>query len=145
VKGLNDFPRDLWPPVVITHIAFQIMVGIGTLMALAGVLGLYWLWKKPQNFLKPLWLKSLVLMSPLGLIAIEAGWVVTEVGRQPWVIYGYLKTADALTPRPGIIYTFILYLVIYLALSLVVYHLVRRQILTLQQDLSQAQDKEGST
>ncbi|WP_141732666.1 cytochrome ubiquinol oxidase subunit I [Oligoflexus tunisiensis] len=143
VKGLKDFPRELWPPVVITHIAFQIMVGIGTLMALAGALGLFWLWKRPENFLKPLWLKALVLMSPLGLIAIEAGWVVTEVGRQPWVIYGYLKTADALTPRPGIIYTFILYLVIYLALSLVVYQLVRRQILTLQQDLGQSQDKEG--
>jgi cytochrome d ubiquinol oxidase subunit I len=83
-------------------------------------------------------------MSPLGLIAIEAGWVVTEVGRQPWVIYGYLKTADALTPRPGIIFTFILYLVIYLALSLVVYQLVRRQITTLQQDLGQVQDKEVS-
>jgi cytochrome d ubiquinol oxidase subunit I len=120
------------------------MVAIGTLMALVGILGLFWLWKKPQNFLKPLWLKGLVAMSPLGLIAIEAGWVVTEVGRQPWVIYGYLKTADALTPRPGIIFTFILYLVIYLALSFVVYQLVRRQITTLQQDLGQAQDKEVS-
>jgi cytochrome d ubiquinol oxidase subunit I len=144
VKGLNDFPRDLWPPVVVTHIAFQIMIGIGTLMALVGMLGLYWLWKRPGNFVKPLWLKALVLMSPLGLIAIEAGWVVTEVGRQPWVIYGYLKTADALTPRPGIIVTLILYLMIYLALSFVVYHLVRRQITTLQQDLGQTQDKEVS-
>lgn len=144
VKGLNDFPRELWPPVVITHIAFQIMVGIGTLMALVGILGLFWLWRKPQNFLKPIWLKGLVAMSPLGLIAIEAGWVVTEVGRQPWVIYGYLKTADALTPRPGIIFTFMLYLVIYLALSFVVYQLVRRQITTLQQDLGHVQDKEVS-
>jgi cytochrome d ubiquinol oxidase subunit I len=144
VKGLNDFPRDLWPPVVVTHIAFQIMVGIGTLMALVGILGLFWLWKKPEKFVKPLWLKALVAMSPLGLIAIEAGWVVTEVGRQPWVIYGYLKTADALTPRPGIIFTLILYLVIYLALSFVVYQLVRRQITTLQQDLAQVQDKEVS-
>ncbi len=141
VKGLKDFPKDQWPPVLITHFAFQIMVGIGTLLAALGALGLFWLWKKPALFLQRTWLRILVAIAPLGLIAIEAGWVVTEVGRQPWVIYGILRTADALTPRPGIIYTFVLYLAIYLVLSFVVYQLVRRQIGTLQQDLSQNNER----
>lgn len=144
VKGLNDFPRDQWPPVLIIHVAFQIMVGIGTLLALVGASGLFMIWKKPQLFLHRYWLRGLVLIAPLGLLAIEAGWVVTEVGRQPWIIYGIMRTAEALTPRPGIVYTLFLYMAIYLALTLVVYQLVKRQIGTLQQDLGLVSDKEDS-
>lgn len=135
VKGLRDFPRDLWPPVLITHLAFQIMVGTGTLMAILGILGIFLLWKKPEAFFRKTWLLLLFACTPLGFVAIEAGWVVTEVGRQPWIIYGYMKTAEALTPRPGIFYTLTLYTLIYGMLSLVVAALLARQIGTLHRDL----------
>lgn len=65
---------------------------------------------------------------PMGFIALEAGWVVTEVGRQPWIVYGIMKTADALTPMPGLVYSFILTTMLYIFLSFVVYWLMTRQI-----------------
>ena len=74
------------------------------------------------------WLKLLVFATPLGMIAIEAGWIVTEVGRQPWIIYGIVKTKDSLTPMPGIQYTFYTILSVYLLLSFIVFWLMSRQI-----------------
>lgn len=135
VKGLNDFPRELWPPVAVTHFAFQIMVGLGTVLMLVGLLFLIltkWRpgWISDRRFL---WL--VVGCTPLGFVAIEAGWVVTEVGRQPWIIYGVMKTADALTPRPGIQWTFALYTALYLILSLVSGFLLWRQTLLLHREL----------
>lgn len=125
VTGLDRFPREEWPPVAITHFAFQIMVGIGTLLALAGGLHFFFHVKNifPRNYLR-----LLVLLAPLGFIAIEAGWVVTEVGRQPWIIYGFLKTKDALTPVPGMRYHFFLFLTVYVLLGLVTAWLLKRQI-----------------
>lgn len=137
VKGLKDFPRELWPPVLVVHLAFQIMVGIGSLLALLGAVGLWMLWKKPEAFLRPAFLKVLALTTPLGFIAIEAGWVVTEVGRQPWIIYGIMKTSEALTPRPGIFFTFCLYLLIYGALVAMVTLIMKRQIMALHENLKQ--------
>jgi len=125
VKGLNDFPRDEWPPVVIVHIAFQVMVAIGGLLALIS-LAYFYLARRPA--LPRRFLQLLVLTAPLGFIAIESGWIVTEVGRQPWIIYGFLKTKDALTPMPGMQYHFYLFLVLYLFLSLMTIWLFKRQI-----------------
>jgi cytochrome d ubiquinol oxidase subunit I len=136
VKGLNDFPTADRPPVAVTHIAFQIMVGIGTLLAGIGAAGLWLLKFRPQHFLSSSWLKILVLLTPMGFIAIEAGWMVTEVGRQPWIIYGYLRTADALTPRPGVLYTFTLYAALYSILTIVVAVLLNRQFKLLDRELS---------
>jgi cytochrome d ubiquinol oxidase subunit I len=100
VLGLDRFPRDEWPNVVVTHLAFQIMIGAGGLMLVAA-LG-YWLarWRgRGREATLPRWLLALlVTCGPLGFLALEAGWVVTEAGRQPWVVYGVLKTADAVTP-----------------------------------------------
>ncbi|WP_162231207.1 cytochrome ubiquinol oxidase subunit I, partial [Sunxiuqinia dokdonensis] len=73
-----------------------------------------------------------VFATPLGFIAIQAGWVVTEVGRQPWIIYGIMKTKDALTPMPGIQYTFYTISAVYLLLSFIVAWLMSRQIKMLQ-------------
>jgi len=65
---------------------------------------------------------------PLGYIALEAGWVVTEVGRQPWIIYGVMRTKDAVTPMPGIAYSFYIFSAIYVSLSIIVTFLLYRQI-----------------
>ena len=73
-------------------------------------------------------LKLFVLALPLGFIAVEAGWTVTEVGRQPWIIQGVMRTADAVTPMPGIAWSFYLFTVVYISLSIAVIYLLRRQI-----------------
>ncbi len=125
VAGLDQFPREDWPPVVIVHLAFQTMVGIGSAMALLGVL-YFWFLRRgafPRWFL---W--TLVAFIPLGAVAIEAGWVVTEVGRQPWIIYRILRTKDAVTPVPGMVYHFYLFLVLYLSLAAASVWLLGRQI-----------------
>lgn len=125
VKGLDQFPKNEWPSVPVVHIAFQIMVAIGTFLALIGILYFYFLKKNnfPKNFLR-----LLVCCIPLGFIAVEAGWIVTEVGRQPWIIYGFLKTKDALTPVPGMRYHFYLFLFLYLLLGFTTAWLLRRQM-----------------
>jgi cytochrome d ubiquinol oxidase subunit I len=127
VKGLDSIPEEFHPPVAVTHFAFQIMVGVGVfLMALAVVLFISIRrkrWKTRKWFLR-----LFVFATPLGFLAVEAGWTVTEVGRQPWIIYGIMKTADAVTPMPGIAYSFYLFLTIYLILTIVVIFLLYRQI-----------------
>ena len=130
VIGLDQFPREDWPPLVITHVAFQIMVGIGSLLALQGVL---YVWFRRRGAL-PRWLLwAVVACAPLGMVALEAGWVVTEVGRQPWIIYGIMRTKDAVTPVPGMVYHFYLFLGLYLTLAAATVWLLRRQILAVQQ------------
>ena len=125
VTGLDRFPREDWPPVLIVHLAFQLMVALGMLMALLGAL-FFW-YRKKDRF--PRWfLWSLALATPLGMVAIEAGWIVTELGRQPWIIYGVMRTADAVTPVPGMVYHFFLFLILYLGLAAVTGWLFLRQI-----------------
>ena len=132
IKGLDRFPREDWPPVVIVHVAFQVMVGIGSAMALLGVL-FFWFFRR-RKF--PRWyLRLLVLFIPLGALAIEAGWVVTEVGRQPWIIYELVRTKDAVTPVPGMVYHFFLFLVLYLSLAAATAWLLRRQIQAVQREV----------
>ena len=128
VKGLEEFPRDEWPPVAITHYAFQVMIFFGMLMMLIGLVYLYFLiFRKKQNL--PNWVyKLFVVATPFGYIALEAGWTVTEVGRQPWIIYGFMKTIDAVTPMPGIQYSFYIFTAIFFSLSIVLVFLMNRQI-----------------
>lgn len=117
VIGLDRFPKADRPPVLVTHFAFQIMVGIGTLLALGAVF-----YFAARRF-RPAWLEhkrffqALVLLIPTGFIALEAGWVVTEVGRQPWVIYRILRTSESVTPVPGQVVTFVSITVLYLFLG----------------------------
>ncbi|WP_143961252.1 cytochrome ubiquinol oxidase subunit I [Litoribacter populi] len=128
VIGLDQFPEDEQPPVLITHLAFQIMVGCGMILMLTGILWLFGQWRK-KPFVEAKWfLTLLAFLTPLGFIAVEAGWVVTEVGRQPWIIYGIMKTREGLTPMPGIVYSFWLYTFIYLSLCGIVSLLLIRQI-----------------
>ena len=135
VKGLNDFPENELPPVAIVHYAFQTMVGIGTLLMLAGILFLLSLKKKSWfNNRKYWWL--FVLLAPLGFIALEAGWVVTEVGRQPWIIYQIMRTSDAVTPMPGMKFSFYMYVLVYISLGITVIWLMQRQIKTLNNSIT---------
>lgn len=127
VKGLDAVPRELWPPVAIVHGAFDVMVGCGTILALLGAAGLLALWKRPRRLEHPWALRLLALALPLGFVALEAGWVVTEVGRQPWIIYGVMKTADAVTPMPGLIYPLSAFAVLYVLLAALVTRLMVRQ------------------
>lgn len=123
VTGLNDIPEDERPNVLITHVAFQVMVGAGfALMALGAW---YWLarWKRRAD--SPLLLKALLLGSPLGFLALQTGWIVTEVGRQPWVIQGVMRTEDAVTPVQGVPVTFWGFSVLYLALGVALVSLLR--------------------
>jgi cytochrome d ubiquinol oxidase subunit I len=128
VKGLDQIPENEHPPVAITHYAFQIMVGIGTLLALISVIFFINIIRKRSVINKRWLLKLFVASIPLGYIALEAGWVVTEVGRQPWIIYGIMRTKDAVTPMPGIAYSFYIFSAIYISLSIVVTFLLYRQI-----------------
>lgn len=97
VKGLKEWPRQDRPPVAIVYIAFRVMVGIGVLMLLVVLMGWWQRWRG-RLYDSPLFLRAARLAMPLGFVAVLAGWTVTEVGRQPWVVYGHLRTADALTP-----------------------------------------------
>lgn len=128
VTGLNDIARDRWPPVAIVHTAFDLMVGLGTLLALIGVLGLFGFWRKQSWVESDGFARLLVWLTPVGFLALEAGWVVTEVGRQPWIIYEILRTADAVTPRPGIAYSLALYTGMYVVLAASVAVLLARHV-----------------
>lgn len=127
VKGLDQIPAEEHPPVLVTHIAFQIMVGCGMFMLLLSVI--YLISLRQKKWLNARWFLMLfALATPLGFIAVEAGWTVTEVGRQPWIIHGVMKTKDAVTPMPGIQYSFYIYTAIYILLSILVLFLLQRQI-----------------
>lgn len=128
VTGLDRIPEKNHPPVAITHYAFQVMVGMGMLMMLIAVLYFTALWKK-KTWLTSSWLlKLFVMATPLGFIAVEAGWTVTEVGRQPWIINGIMRTADAVTPMPGIVYSFYMFTAVYASLAIIVGFMLYRQI-----------------
>ncbi len=130
VKGLEDFPEDLWPPLKIVHFSFQIMILCGMIMIFTAIVGLYFFYRNRSYYHTKWFLWLVILSSPMGFIAIEAGWFVTEVGRQPWIIYGVMKTADAVTPMPGLFYTFITFTSIYLFLAVIVMLLLIRQFRT---------------
>src|SRR4051812_43395752 len=97
VRGLKDWPREDRPPVAIPFFSFRLMVGLGVLMLALTVAGLV-LWRRGRLAAAPLFQRLCILAAPLGFIAVLAGWVTTEVGRQPWVVYGLLRTSDAVTP-----------------------------------------------
>jgi cytochrome d ubiquinol oxidase subunit I len=97
VRGLKDFPRDERPPVVIPFFAFRIMLAIGGLFLLMVMVAL-WLRYRGRLYDSVNFLKASVWVAPLGFVAVIAGWTMTEVGRQPWTVYGLLRTADSVTP-----------------------------------------------
>jgi cytochrome d ubiquinol oxidase subunit I len=104
------------------------MVALGTYMAIVGAwAGIVMLRRQPLET-RPWLLRALALATPFGFIAIEAGWTVTEVGRQPWIIYGVVRTADAVTPMPGLTIPFATFTSMYIGLAVIVLVLLRRQV-----------------
>jgi cytochrome d ubiquinol oxidase subunit I len=128
VIGLDRIPRELWPPTRICHFAFQIMVGAGTALAGLGLLFLVLRARKPAWVESRFFLRSVALATPLGFIAVEAGWTVTEVGRQPWIIYGILRTRDAVSPMPGLVWPLSAIILVYALLSVITFAVMARLI-----------------
>jgi len=114
VKGLKSFPPEDRPDPVIPFFAFRIMVGIGMIMIAAGFTGAV-LWLTGRLFTTRWFLRALTWAAPLGFVAVISGWFVTEVGRQPWTVYGILRTADSVSPVPGgsVLTSLILFVLVY--------------------------------
>jgi len=134
VRGLRDFPRDEWPPVAIVHVAFQIMVACGLgMLALAA--WATWLALRRRSIADcRAFLRAATLAAPLGLIAVEAGWVVTEVGRQPWIIRGVMRVDEAVTPMPGLWVSLSVTVALYVLLGVVVAVSLRRHVLSVPKE-----------
>lgn len=128
VRGLEDFPEDVWPPIVPVHISFQVMVGCGVLMVLVSLWSAWLYWKTRSLGGSRAFLRAVLYTCPLGLIGLEAGWLVTELGRQPWIIQGVMRTADAVTPMPGLIVPFLAFTLLYVLLAVIVILLLVRQV-----------------
>ncbi len=126
-KGLKDFKPEDRPPVFPVFIAFRVMVGLGMLMLGIGVVGA-WLWYRGRLFDTPWYLQYGQYAWPLGFIAILSGWYVTEVGRQPWIATGILRTADAVSPVQfwAVLTTLILFVIVYgIVFSMGIYYINR--------------------
>jgi cytochrome bd ubiquinol oxidase subunit I len=98
VDGLTAYATELWPPVELTYYAYHVMVGLGTIFIAIAALAAFLLWRK-RLFATPLALWALLLVMPFPFLASEAGWTVTEVGRQPWIVYGLMRTQAAASPN----------------------------------------------
>jgi cytochrome bd ubiquinol oxidase subunit I len=131
VDGLNSYPEELWPPVELTYYTYHIMVGLGTLFILQMLAGLFLLWRR-RLFTSRWFLWTLMFAIPFTYIANEAGWMVAEVGRQPWVVYGLLKTAQGTSPNvfaAETVFTTLGFAGIYTLLGLLFVMLVGRVVL----------------
>jgi cytochrome bd ubiquinol oxidase subunit I len=129
VQGLDAFPREDWPNVRIVHFAFQVMVGCGTAMLGLAAWGAYLLFRKRRLAEQKRFLVASALAGPLGLVAVEAGWVVTEVGRQPWIIQGVMRTRDAVTPMPNVVVSLVVTCAVYAFLGVIVLVLLARYVM----------------
>lgn len=129
VKGLDQVPEKDWPNVPLVHLGFQVMVALGSAMALVAVWSIVTMLRRQEVASHPWLLRAIALCAPLGFIAIEAGWTVTEVGRQPWIVSGVLRTSEAVTPMPGLMYTFLCFSALYVLLGLVVGWMLYSQII----------------
>lgn len=130
VTGLDQIPRDLWPPVEVTYYCYHVMVGLGTIFIALLALGVFLHWRR-RLFQARWYLWMLMLAVPFPLIANEAGWVVAEAGRQPWVIYGLLRTAAGASPNVSAgetVFTLLGFAGLYLLLALLYLLLVGRLI-----------------
>ena len=137
IKGLEEFPRDEWPNVPVVRYAFQFMVGVGFMLGL--VMLAYWFarWRKPHWLGRDggpperpgkVLLGAIVAAGPLTFGVVEAGWIVTEVGRQPWIIYGYKRVSESLTDSPLVGLMFVIFTVLYVILTVVTIVALRSEL-----------------
>ncbi|MFN8715791.1 MAG: cytochrome ubiquinol oxidase subunit I [Gemmatimonas sp.] len=134
IPGVDAVPAEDRPPLGIVHLAFQIMIACGMVMVTLALWGAWRWWQRRRGRGVALpddrrFLAAVMACAPLGFIALEAGWTVTEVGRQPWIVHGIMRTADAVTPMPGLGVTFALFTALYIGLAIAVVFLLWRQIL----------------
>lgn len=128
VAGLDAVPREEWPPVGVVRATFQIMILAGIWMAAVALWGAWLWWRRGSIVHSRRFLQTMVGTAPLGFLAIEAGWTATEVGRQPWIITGVMRTAEAVTPMPGLIVPLIVFAALYLFLAAAVAWVLFHQI-----------------
>jgi cytochrome d ubiquinol oxidase subunit I len=126
VKGLNIVPKADQPPVNIERFAFQTMVGVGTLLALLGVVYLYVRLRRRRLPTSKWFYRAATLAGPLSLVALIAGWMTTEIGRQPWIVYGVMRVSQAVTGAKGVPIGDGVLVLVYLALAVAVAWLLRR-------------------
>lgn len=128
VQGLKDFPREERPPVLLTSFAFKGMVGLGFYFILATIIGVI---NRNRLVESPKYLKLMLLSIPLPYIACELGWIVTEVGRQPWIVYGLMKTSDAVSPivTSQVLTTLIAFIMVYGLLGVIGFYLIAQNAL----------------
>ena len=124
VKGLRSVAPADRPPVAVVHLAFQAMVGLGSALALVAIWTVWSAWRRRDMHEHRMLLRALVLVAPFGFLATEAGWIVTEVGRQPWVVQGLMRTSAAVTPMPGLVVPMLLFILLYLGLGAIVVMLI---------------------
>jgi cytochrome d ubiquinol oxidase subunit I len=126
VQGLESVPPADRPPVNVVRFAFQTMVGIGTAMLGLGI----WLmlaWRKRRDLPRSRWFYRLALVAgPAAVVALECGWITTEVGRQPWIVYNLMRTRDAVSTASGLRYGYFLLIVVYTALTVGAITVLRR-------------------
>ncbi|MDT9717657.1 cytochrome ubiquinol oxidase subunit I [Paenibacillus sp. ClWae2A] len=125
VTGLNEFPPDEQPPLLV-HYLFDLMAGIGfALLAISSLYFLFVFWKKRNQFNK--WILRMVALSaPLAFLAVEMGWFYAEVGRQPWIIRGYMRVEEAATSSPSVRILFFVFLLLYIVLGVICVLVLRR-------------------
>lgn len=129
VTGLKSVPRDQRPPEPAVHLNFQVMVACGGYLAMISAWSLFLFARKRWDVFHNKWyLRSIMFAAPLGFIALETGWMVTELGRQPWVIAGVMRTKDAATPVPGLWIHYFLFTLVYIFLAIVVVRLIVKQV-----------------
>ena len=128
VTGLDAVPRDQWPPVAVARGAFQVMIACGAAMAFVTLWAGWRWWRHRAVARSRRFLQTVILVGPLGFVATEAGWVAAEVGRQPWIITGVMRTADAVTPMPGLLVPLVFFGALYLILAAIVLWILHHHI-----------------
>ena len=126
VEGLDAVPADDRPPVAWVRNSFQVMVGIGTMLAALSLWFLWFRWRRWALPRTPWFYRAVVAAGPLSLVALIAGWIVTEVGRQPWIVYELMRTEDAVTGAEGIPVGYATLVAVYLGLAAVALFMLRR-------------------
>jgi cytochrome d ubiquinol oxidase subunit I len=126
VQGLNEIAPADQPPVNVVHLAFDLMVGIGFgLLALGAWAAIAW-WRRRELPESRWFLRAGAVSGVAAVLALEAGWTVTEVGRQPWIVFGVMRTTDAVNPAPGLVWGFVLVTAVYAVLTVGTVYVLRR-------------------
>jgi cytochrome d ubiquinol oxidase subunit I len=126
VRGLDSFPRDQRPDPRPVHVSFQVMVASGFALLLVAAWFVLLAWRRRAIPTTTWLLRAIAAGGVLGFVAMEAGWMVTEIGRQPWIIYGVVRTSQAITPAPGLVISFLASTAIYIGLALALVLLLLR-------------------